>query len=116
MLLISLYNVIKIILKGSSVDLTILLFPLDVGHLKVDYGDNNRRHPAEESSLDSIAAVVVPVVIGLSIIIAFLLINQKKQWIPLLCWYRTPTKVSSCKCSSLLQGQTRKACRLTTLE
>lgn len=73
----------------------ILLFFLDVGHLKVDYGDNNRRHPAEDSSLDSIAAVVVPVVIGLSIIIAFLLINQKKQWIPLLCWYRTPTKVSS---------------------
>ncbi|XP_014388722.1 PREDICTED: cysteine-rich motor neuron 1 protein [Myotis brandtii] len=67
----------------------------DVGHLKVDYGDNNRRHPAEDSSLDSIAAVVVPVVIGLSIIIAFLLINQKKQWIPLLCWYRTPTKPSS---------------------
>lgn len=66
----------------------------DVGHLKVDYGDN-RRHPAGDSSLDSIAAVVVPVVIGLSIIIAFLLINQKKQWIPLLCWYRTPTKPSS---------------------
>lgn len=70
-------------------------FPLDVGHLQVEYGDNNRRHPGEDSSLYSIASVVVPIVIGLSIIIAFLFINQKKQWIPLLCWYRTPTKVSS---------------------
>lgn len=95
-------------------NLTAFLFPLDVGHLKVEYGDNNRRHLVEESSLDSIAAVVVPVVIGLSIIIAFLLINQKKQWVPLLCWYRTPTKVSSCHHSSLFRGHTRKACRLRT--
>ncbi|XP_045436486.1 cysteine-rich motor neuron 1 protein isoform X6 [Pipistrellus kuhlii] len=83
----------------------------DVGHLKVDYGDNNRRHPAaEESSLDSIAAVVVPVVIGLSIIIAFLLINQKKQWVPLLCWYRTPTKPSSLS-NQLVSVDCRKGAR-----
>lgn len=66
---------------------------LDMGHLQVDYRDNNRLHPSEDSSLDSIVPVVVPIIICLSIIIAFLLINQKKQWIPLLCWYRTPTKV-----------------------
>ncbi|KAF5913082.1 hypothetical protein HPG69_009033 [Diceros bicornis minor] len=67
---------------------------IDMGHLQVDYRDNNRLHPGEDSSLDSIASVVVPIIIGLSIIIAFLFINQKKQWIPLLCWYRTPTKES----------------------
>lgn len=66
-----------------------------MGHLQVDYRDNNRLHSGEDSSLDSIASVVVPIIIGLSIIIAFLFINQKKQWIPLLCWYRTPTKPSS---------------------
>ncbi|XP_045303121.1 cysteine-rich motor neuron 1 protein isoform X6 [Leopardus geoffroyi] len=73
----------------------IIHLPRDMGHLQVDYRDNNRPHPGEDSSLDSIASVVVPIVIGLSIIIAFLFFNQKKQWIPLLCWYRTPTKPSS---------------------
>ncbi|XP_058539008.1 cysteine-rich motor neuron 1 protein isoform X5 [Neofelis nebulosa] len=72
----------------------IIHLPRDMGHLQVDYRDN-RPHPGEDSSLDSIASVVVPIVIGLSIIIAFLFFNQKKQWIPLLCWYRTPTKPSS---------------------
>lgn len=67
---------------------------LDMGHLQVDYRDN-RLHPSEDSSLDSVVSVVVPIIICLSIIIAFLLINQKKQWVPLLCWYRTPTKVPS---------------------
>lgn len=66
---------------------------LDVGHLQVDYRDNNRLRPSEDSSLDSVVSVVVPIIICLSIIIVFLLINQKKQWVPLLCWYRTPTKV-----------------------
>ncbi|XP_023393565.1 cysteine-rich motor neuron 1 protein isoform X3 [Pteropus vampyrus] len=87
--------------------------PRDMGHLQVDYRDNNRRPPGEDSSLDSIASVVVPIIIGLSIIIAFLFINQKKQWIPLLCWYRTPTKPSSlnnqlvsvdCKKGTRVQG------------
>ncbi|VFV46615.1 cysteine rich transmembrane bmp regulator 1 [Lynx pardinus] len=73
----------------------IIHLPRDMGHLQVDYRDNNRPHPGEDSSLDSIASVVVPIVIGLSIIVAFLFFNQKKQWIPLLCWYRTPTKPSS---------------------
>ncbi|XP_072623413.1 cysteine-rich motor neuron 1 protein isoform X4 [Vulpes vulpes] len=73
----------------------IIHLPRDMGHLQVDYRDNNRLHSGEDSSLDSIASVVVPIIIGLSIIIAFLFINQKKQWIPLLCWYRTPTKPSS---------------------
>ncbi|XP_032034390.1 cysteine-rich motor neuron 1 protein isoform X4 [Hylobates moloch] len=72
----------------------IIHLPRDMGHLQVDYRDN-RLHPSEDSSLDSIASVVAPIIICLSIIIAFLFINQKKQWIPLLCWYRTPTKPSS---------------------
>ncbi|KAM5317394.1 cysteine-rich motor neuron 1 protein isoform 1-T1 [Glossophaga mutica] len=91
----------------------IVHLPREMGHLQVDYGDNNRRHPVEDSSLDSIASVVVPIILGLSIIIAFLFINQKKQWIPLLCWYRTPTKPSSlnnqlvsvdCKKGARVQG------------
>lgn len=65
-----------------------------MGHLQVDYRDKNRLRPSEDSSLDSVISVVVPIIICLSIIILFLLINQKKQWVPLLCWYRTPTKVS----------------------
>lgn len=92
--------------------LAIFLF-LDVGLLQVGHGDANRRHPSEDASLDSIASVVVPIIIVLSIIIAFLFINQKKQWIPLLCWYRTPTKPSSlnnqlvsvdCKKGTRVQG------------
>lgn len=66
-----------------------------MGHLQADYRDNNRLHPSRDSSLDSIALVVVPIVIILSVIIVLLYINQKKQWMPLLCWYRTPTKVLS---------------------
>ncbi|XP_052602261.1 cysteine-rich motor neuron 1 protein isoform X7 [Peromyscus californicus insignis] len=73
----------------------IIHLPRDMGHLQVDYRDNNRLHPSEDSSLDSVVSVVVPIIICLSIIIAFLLINQKKQWVPLLCWYRTPAKPSS---------------------
>ncbi|XP_060268250.1 cysteine-rich motor neuron 1 protein isoform X4 [Ovis aries] len=72
----------------------IIHLPRDVGHPQIDYRDNTRLN-SEDSSVDSIASVVVPIIIGLSIIIAFLFINQKKQWIPLLCWYRTPTKPSS---------------------
>lgn len=74
--------------------LVIFFFLPDVGHPQIDYRDNTRLN-SEDSSVDSIASVVVPIIIGLSIIIAFLFINQKKQWIPLLCWYRTPTKVLS---------------------
>ncbi|XP_047600624.1 cysteine-rich motor neuron 1 protein isoform X8 [Lutra lutra] len=73
----------------------IIHLPRDMGHLQADYRDNNRLHPSKDSSLDSIALVVVPIVIILSVIIVFLYINQKKQWMPLLCWYRTPTKPSS---------------------
>ncbi|XP_032737777.1 cysteine-rich motor neuron 1 protein isoform X5 [Lontra canadensis] len=73
----------------------IIHLPRDMGHLQADYRDNNRLHPSKDSSLDSIALVVAPIVIILSVIIVFLYINQKKQWMPLLCWYRTPTKPSS---------------------
>ncbi|XP_032208881.1 cysteine-rich motor neuron 1 protein isoform X3 [Mustela erminea] len=73
----------------------IIHLPRDMGHLQADYRDNNRLHPSRDSSLDSIALVVVPIVIILSVIIVLLYINQKKQWMPLLCWYRTPTKPSS---------------------
>ncbi|XP_005212634.2 cysteine-rich motor neuron 1 protein isoform X1 [Bos indicus] len=72
----------------------IIHLPRDVGHPQTDHRENTRLN-SEESSVDSIASVVVPIIIGLSIVIAFLFINQKKQWVPLLCWYRTPTKPSS---------------------
>ncbi|XP_040586697.1 cysteine-rich motor neuron 1 protein isoform X4 [Mesocricetus auratus] len=89
----------------------IVHLPRDMGHLQVDYRDNNRLHPSEDSSLDSVVSVVVPIIICLSIIIAFLLINQKKQWVPLLCWYRTPTKPSSLN-SQLVSVDYKKGTRV----
>ncbi|XP_064133271.1 cysteine-rich motor neuron 1 protein isoform X1 [Loxodonta africana] len=86
---------IEVPMRPTPSENDIIHLPRDVGHLQVDYRDNNRLPPSEDSSLDSITSVVVPIIICLSIIIAFLLINKKKQWIPLLCWYRTPTKPSS---------------------
>ncbi|XP_045142975.1 cysteine-rich motor neuron 1 protein isoform X3 [Echinops telfairi] len=79
----------------TSSENDIVHLPRDMGHLQVDYRENNRLPQSGDSALDSITSVVVPVIICLSLIVAFLLVNQKKQWVPLLCWYRTPTKPSS---------------------
>ncbi|XP_007476134.2 cysteine-rich motor neuron 1 protein isoform X3 [Monodelphis domestica] len=68
--------------------------PRDLGHLQVEYRDGNGPHLSEDSSLASFAWVggIMGV---LGFIVIFLFLNQKKQWIPVLCWYRTPTKPSS---------------------
>lgn len=63
-----------------------------MGHLKVNYREGDRPRPSEDASLHSVAWVAVPIMTALVIIIVLLLINQKKQWIPVPC-YRTPTKV-----------------------
>ncbi|KAM4867988.1 cysteine-rich motor neuron 1 protein isoform 4-T4 [Thomomys bottae] len=88
----------------------VIHLPRDMGHLQVDYRDN-RLHPDKDSSLDSIVSVVVPIIICLSIIIALLFINQKKQWVPLLCWYRTPTKPSSLN-NQLVSVECKKGTRV----
>ncbi|XP_054979027.1 cysteine-rich motor neuron 1 protein [Sorex araneus] len=67
----------------------------DMGHLQVDSRGERRPSPGEEAALDSVAWVAVPVVLGLSILLAFLLVSQKKQCMPLLCWHRSPTKPSA---------------------
>ncbi|XP_059841600.1 cysteine-rich motor neuron 1 protein isoform X1 [Hypanus sabinus] len=48
---------------------------------------------SEDSAMHSVAWVAVPVMIALILVIALLLVNQKKQWIPVPC-YRAPTKPS----------------------
>lgn len=48
--------------------------------------------PREDTTLHSVAWVALPIIMMLFTITALLFINQKKQWIPVLC-YRTPTKV-----------------------
>lgn len=65
---------------------------VEMGHLKVNYREGDRPRPSEDASLHSVAWVAVPIMTALVIIIVLLLINQKKQWIPVPC-YRTPTKV-----------------------
>uniref|UniRef100_A0A8C8CBY2 Cysteine-rich motor neuron 1 protein n=1 Tax=Oncorhynchus tshawytscha TaxID=74940 RepID=A0A8C8CBY2_ONCTS len=47
--------------------------------------------PREDTALHSVAWVALPIIMMLFTITALLFINQKKQWIPVLC-YRTPTK------------------------
>ncbi|XP_074144276.1 cysteine-rich motor neuron 1 protein isoform X7 [Sminthopsis crassicaudata] len=72
----------------------IIHLPRDMGHLQVEYRDGNGPHLSEDTSLASFAWVAgIMGVLGL--IVVFLFLNQKKQWIPVLCWYRTPTKPSS---------------------
>ncbi|XP_068928293.1 cysteine-rich motor neuron 1 protein isoform X4 [Petaurus breviceps papuanus] len=72
----------------------IIHLPRDMGHLQVEYRDGNGPHLSEDTSLASFAWVAgIMGVLGL--IVIFLFLNQKKQWIPVLCWYRTPTKPSS---------------------
>ncbi|KAJ1152506.1 hypothetical protein NDU88_005281 [Pleurodeles waltl] len=64
-----------------------------LGHLQVDYRGASSPRSSEDSSLHSVAWVTVPIMTALVLIIALLLINQKKRWIPVPC-YRTPTKPS----------------------
>ena len=64
-----------------------------MGHLQGDYREARGSQLTTEASLTSLAWVTVPIMTALVLIIALLLLNQKKQWIPVLC-YRTPTKVN----------------------
>ncbi|XP_053158940.1 cysteine-rich motor neuron 1 protein isoform X1 [Hemicordylus capensis] len=65
----------------------------DMGHLQGDYRETRGSQPSSEASLSSLAWVTVPIMTALVLIIALLLVNQKKQWIPVSC-YRAPTKPS----------------------
>ncbi|MEE6475163.1 hypothetical protein FKM82_010648 [Ascaphus truei] len=62
----------------------------DMGHLQ-DYREGDRPRPSEDATLHSVAWVAIPIMTALVLIIVLLLINQKKQWIPVPC-YRAPTK------------------------
>lgn len=64
----------------------------DMNHLQGEYRSGSGPHPSEDASVSSVALVTIPITIALLVIIVFLLINQKKQWIPVSC-YKAPTKV-----------------------
>uniref|UniRef100_A0A8C8CB38 Cysteine-rich motor neuron 1 protein n=1 Tax=Oncorhynchus tshawytscha TaxID=74940 RepID=A0A8C8CB38_ONCTS len=61
------------------------------GSLQMPYLDGKTPVPREDTALHSVAWVALPIIMMLFTITALLFINQKKQWIPVLC-YRTPTK------------------------
>ncbi|XP_073194463.1 cysteine-rich motor neuron 1 protein isoform X7 [Lepidochelys kempii] len=65
----------------------------DMSHLQGDFREGIGLHSSEDTSLNSVAWVTVPIMTALVLIIALLLVNQKKQWIPVSC-YRAPTKPS----------------------
>ncbi|XP_069464025.1 cysteine-rich motor neuron 1 protein isoform X3 [Ambystoma mexicanum] len=65
----------------------------EMGHLQVDYRGVSAPRSSEDTSLHSVAWVTVPIMTALVLIIALLLVNQKKRWIPVPC-YRAPTKPS----------------------
>ncbi|XP_015278920.1 PREDICTED: cysteine-rich motor neuron 1 protein isoform X1 [Gekko japonicus] len=65
----------------------------DMGHLQGDFRENRGSESSTEESLSSLAWVTVPIMTALVLIIALLLVNQKKQWIPVSC-YRAPSKPS----------------------
>uniref|UniRef100_A0A4W5PAV7 Cysteine-rich motor neuron 1 protein n=1 Tax=Hucho hucho TaxID=62062 RepID=A0A4W5PAV7_9TELE len=63
----------------------------DFGSLQMPYLDGKTPVPSKDTKLHSVAWVALPIVMMLFTVTALLYVNQKKQWIPLLC-YRTPTK------------------------
>lgn len=72
----------------------------DMNHLQGEYRSGSGPHPSEDASVSSVALVTIPITIALLLIIVLLLVNQKKQWIPVSC-YKAPTKVP---CSCLFPG------------
>uniref|UniRef100_A0A8C7UPV9 Cysteine-rich motor neuron 1 protein n=1 Tax=Oncorhynchus mykiss TaxID=8022 RepID=A0A8C7UPV9_ONCMY len=66
-------------------------FKGNFGSLQMPYLDGKTPVPREDTTLPSVAWVALPIIMMLFTITALLFINQKKQWIPVLC-YRTPTK------------------------
>ncbi|NXG82914.1 CRIM1 protein, partial [Stercorarius parasiticus] len=65
----------------------------DMSHLQGEYKSGSGPHPSEDASVSSVALVTIPITIALLLIIVLLLVNQKKQWIPVSC-YKAPTKPS----------------------
>ncbi|XP_067098803.1 cysteine-rich motor neuron 1 protein isoform X2 [Osmerus mordax] len=63
----------------------------DFGSLQMPFLDGKSPMPREEGTLQGVAWVALPLVLMLGIVSALLYANQRKHWIPLLC-YRTPTK------------------------
>ncbi|XP_041106689.1 cysteine-rich motor neuron 1 protein-like isoform X2 [Polyodon spathula] len=63
----------------------------EMGNLKMEYTEGKGPMPSEDTNFHYVAWVTLPIMMALITIIALLLINQKKQWIPVPC-YRTPTK------------------------
>uniref|UniRef100_A0A673YRH1 Cysteine-rich motor neuron 1 protein-like n=1 Tax=Salmo trutta TaxID=8032 RepID=A0A673YRH1_SALTR len=66
-------------------------FKGNFGSLQMPFLDGKTPVPREDTTLHSVAWVALPIIMMLFTITALLFINQKKQWIPVLC-YRTPTK------------------------
>nr|XP_055027390.1 cysteine-rich motor neuron 1 protein isoform X1 [Misgurnus anguillicaudatus] len=62
----------------------------DFGSLQMPYLDGRRPLPSEDAGLHW-AWVALPILMMMLTIAALLLVNQRKQWIPVPC-YRTPTK------------------------
>jgi len=63
-----------------------------MSHLQGEYRSGGGPHPSEDASVSSVALVTIPITIALLLIVVLLLVNQKKQWIPVSC-YKAPTKV-----------------------
>ncbi|XP_072783287.1 cysteine-rich motor neuron 1 protein isoform X2 [Taeniopygia guttata] len=82
----------------------------DMNHLQGEYRSGSRPHPSEDASVSSVALVTIPITIALLLIIVLLLINQKKQWIPVSC-YKAPTK-PSCLNNQLVYVDCEKGTRV----
>ncbi|XP_058880340.1 cysteine-rich motor neuron 1 protein-like isoform X2 [Acipenser ruthenus] len=63
----------------------------EMGNLKMEFTEGKGPMRSEDTTFHYVAWVTLPIMMALITIIALLLINQKKQWIPVPC-YRTPTK------------------------
>ncbi|MGH0148074.1 UNVERIFIED_CONTAM: hypothetical protein FKN15_020427, partial [Acipenser sinensis] len=63
----------------------------EMGNLKMEYTEGKVPMPSEDTTFHYVAWVTLPIMMALIAIVTLLLINQKKQWIPMPC-YRAPTK------------------------
>ncbi|XP_041108756.1 cysteine-rich motor neuron 1 protein isoform X1 [Polyodon spathula] len=63
----------------------------EMGNLKMEYTEGKVPMPSEDTTFHYVAWVTLPIMMALVAIVTLLLINQKKQWIPVPC-YRAPTK------------------------
>ncbi|KAL4623850.1 cysteine-rich motor neuron 1 protein [Arapaima gigas] len=82
----------------------------DFGSLQMPYLDGKAPVPSEEDTFHSVAWVALPVLMMLVTITILLLVNQKKQWIPVPC-YRTPAK-STCLKNQLVYVDCQKGTKV----